>query len=114
MLGGLAAALPVVYGIESASSALAASAPVATAPHPGSVPNLSAGLVHRNGTDELVRFAGRNYKEDDQVDVTAYAVRQLPRLGLEEAEVGDEEDESERCNDEVNQEGVGLWRRGRQ
>ena len=47
MLGGLAAipAISVLYSIESASSALAAPAPVATATRPGSVPDASDGLV---------------------------------------------------------------------
>jgi hypothetical protein len=52
MLGGLASAIPVLYGIESASSALAAPAPVAAATRPGSVPNAS---------DELVRGGERRY-----------------------------------------------------
>jgi hypothetical protein len=53
MLGGLAAsALPVLYGIESASSALAAPAPVATSPRPGSV---------RKASDDLVRGVERRY-----------------------------------------------------
>jgi hypothetical protein len=46
MLGGLAAsAIPVLYSIESASSALAAPAPVAAATRPGGVPKASDGLV---------------------------------------------------------------------
>jgi hypothetical protein len=62
MLGGLAAsAIPVLYGIESASSALAAPAPVATATRPGSVPNASDVVVRRNGADDLVRGVERRY-----------------------------------------------------
>ena len=30
--------------------------------------------------DELVRFTGRDDREDDQVDITAYAAWQLPRI----------------------------------
>jgi hypothetical protein len=52
MLGGVAAAIPVLYGIESASSALAAPGAVATATRPGSVPNAS---------DDLVRGVERRY-----------------------------------------------------
>jgi len=63
--------------------------------------------------DELVRFTGRNDKEDDQVDVTAYAVWQLPRLGWDEPEARDEEDERRRREDDSIAESVGLWGRGR-
>jgi hypothetical protein len=52
MLGGLATAVPVLYGIGSASSALAAPARVATARRPGSAPNAS---------DDLVRGGERRY-----------------------------------------------------
>jgi hypothetical protein len=38
MLGGVAAAIPVLYSIESASSAIAAAAPVATATRPAAFP----------------------------------------------------------------------------
>jgi hypothetical protein len=55
MLGGLAAALPaigVLYHLESASSAFAAPAAVATAMPPGSVPNAG---------DDVVRGVARRY-----------------------------------------------------
>jgi hypothetical protein len=61
MLGGLATAIPVLYGIEAASSALAAPAPVAAATPPSSVPNASDGAVRGNGTDDLVRGVERRY-----------------------------------------------------
>jgi hypothetical protein len=61
ILGGLAA-LPAIYGIASASSALAAADPVATATRPrGSVPNAGDALVRRNGSDDLVRGVERRY-----------------------------------------------------
>jgi hypothetical protein len=50
MLGGLAAAIPVVYGVESASSALAATAPGARATRPAS-----------DASDDLVRGVERRY-----------------------------------------------------
>jgi hypothetical protein len=59
MLGSLAASLPVLYGLESASSALGAPASPATATPPGSDAGDRLGL--RNGTDELVRGEERRY-----------------------------------------------------
>jgi hypothetical protein len=77
MLGGLAAsAIPVFYGIESASSALAAPAPVDRATRPGGVPNASDGLVRRNGADDLVRGGERRYNAP-LLNVRAY-VLELP------------------------------------
>jgi hypothetical protein len=52
MLGAALPAIPVLYGLGSAASALAAPAPVATATRPGSVPNAS---------DDLVRGVERRY-----------------------------------------------------
>lgn len=52
MLAAALPAIPVLYGLGSASSALAAPAPVATATRPGSVPNAS---------DDLVRGVERRY-----------------------------------------------------
>ena len=52
VLGGAAAAIPVLYSIESAAAAHAASARGATATRPGGVPNAS---------DELVRGGERRY-----------------------------------------------------
>ena len=52
MLGAALPAIPVLYGLGSAASALAAPAPVVTATRPGSVPNAS---------DDLVRGVERRY-----------------------------------------------------
>ena len=52
MLAAALPAIPVLYGLGSASSALAAPAPVATATRPGSVPNAN---------DDLVRGVERRY-----------------------------------------------------
>src|SRR5947209_15717157 len=52
MLGGAAAAIPVLYGIESAATALAAPAQGATAARQGAV---------ANATDELARGGERRY-----------------------------------------------------
>jgi len=60
--------------------------------------------------DELVRFTGLHDQEDDQVDVTAYAVWQMPRMRMDDADPISERMEE---RDDAHAESLGLWGRGR-
>ena len=59
--------------------------------------------------DELVRFTGLDDKEDDQVDVTAYAVWQMPRMMVDSGQASGEHKEERAADAEA----AGLWGRGR-
>jgi hypothetical protein len=61
MLCGAAAAIPVLYSLESAASALASPVPGATATRASHVPNAGGSVARRKGTDDLVRGVERRY-----------------------------------------------------
>ena len=64
--------------------------------------------------DELIKFTGLEDKHDDQVDVTAYAVWQLPRMGKDvelDREI-EQEHSSTRPEHTSYAEERGLWGRG--
>ena len=71
---------------------------------------LFANLNQRRGLDAV--FTGLDDQEDDQVDVTAYAVWQMPRIMNDSADNGAERRE-ERMDDVSQAESLGLWGRGR-
>ena len=61
--------------------------------------------------DELVRFTGLNDREDDQVDMTAYAVWEMPSLIVDPSKGVEVEHSSTRPTRESNAEASNLWGR---